>query len=82
MYVKRGVIRRTPCIYCGEKKVEGHHEDYSKPLEVYWVCRPHHVELTQGVIMLPNPRPPYPEQLWKYRRRTLHVEHSPQTVVK
>lgn len=27
--------------FCG-KKGEAHHEDYSKPLEVIWLCREHH----------------------------------------
>lgn len=34
------VIRPTRCGDCGKrhKKVHGHHEDYSKPLAVHWVC--------------------------------------------
>ncbi len=27
---------------CGETKVEAHHDDYSRPLKVIWLCRPHH----------------------------------------
>lgn len=37
-----GLIRRQPCARCGHKRVQGHHEDYSKPLSVIWLCRPHH----------------------------------------
>ena len=43
--VKRGVVERQPCTVCGCEKSEGHHEDYSKPLEVVWLCRVHHVRL-------------------------------------
>ena len=32
-------IFKKPCEYCGsEERVQGHHKDYSKPLEVTWVC--------------------------------------------
>lgn len=38
--VKLGkVIRPSTCSRCQEKaKVQGHHPDYSKPLEVIWLC--------------------------------------------
>jgi ribosomal protein S27AE len=38
--VKRGIIERPEaCSKCGKPgKVEGHHEDYSKPLMVDWLC--------------------------------------------
>ncbi len=32
-----------PCEVCGRKKAEAHHEDYSKPLNVVWLCRIHHI---------------------------------------
>lgn len=41
--VARGVIVKKPC-HCGEVKVEAHHPDYNKPLEVEWYCNPHHRE--------------------------------------
>jgi len=42
--VKNGSVIKYPCVVCGEKKSNGHHEDYSKPLEVVWLCLKHHME--------------------------------------
>lgn len=42
--MRAGKIIRMPCVICGEVKSEAHHEDYSKPLEVIWLCRKHHIE--------------------------------------
>ena len=47
MAVKRGTIIKLPCGICGNSKVEGHHEDYNKPLEVVWLCNKHHRERHQ-----------------------------------
>lgn len=43
--VNRGDIIRQPCGVCGKKKSDGHHPDYSKPYEVMWLCRKHHLKL-------------------------------------
>jgi hypothetical protein len=43
--VKTGKLIKTPCQVCGELKVEGHHPDYSRPLDVVWLCRKHHNEI-------------------------------------
>lgn len=43
-YVKRGQIHKQPCEICGIDKVEAHHDDYDKPLQVRWFCRKHHLE--------------------------------------
>lgn len=40
--VKTGQITKKPCEVCGATKVHGHHPDYSKPLEVQWLCAKHH----------------------------------------
>ena len=37
--VEKGVMVRQPCDRCGAVKVDGHHHDYSKPLDVRWLCR-------------------------------------------
>ena len=39
-----GKLVRQPCETCGELVVEGHHDDYTKPLEVRWLCKKHHNE--------------------------------------
>ncbi len=37
-------VPKKPCGVCGHEKVQAHHEDYSKPLDVNWLCKKHHVE--------------------------------------
>ena len=41
---RSGSVKRMPCEICGSKKSEGHHEDYSKPLDVVWLCSRHHCD--------------------------------------
>ena len=40
----RGKLERQPCWVCGEK-AEAHHPDYDRPLDVVWLCSPHHKEV-------------------------------------
>jgi len=40
--LKDGLLTRQPCRECGDVRAHGHHEDYSKPLEVVWLCQKHH----------------------------------------
>ncbi len=42
--VRDGRLPRKPCEVCGVAKVEAHHTDYRKPLDVKWLCRQHHLE--------------------------------------
>lgn len=43
--VRDGRLIKLPCEDCGEIKSQAHHDDYSKPLEVRWLCRRHHLEI-------------------------------------
>lgn len=40
--VKAGKLKRLPCEKCGTEPTFAHHEDYSKPLKVHWLCRSCH----------------------------------------
>lgn len=42
--LQKGKIKKPEvCTHCKESlKLEAHHEDYTKPLDVLWLCRPCH----------------------------------------
>lgn len=42
--LSKGEMVRKPCEACGTEPAEAHHDDYSKPLAVRWLCRKHHAE--------------------------------------
>jgi len=39
--LRAGKLLRQPCWVCGDK-AHAHHPDYSRPLDVVWLCPPHH----------------------------------------
>lgn len=41
--VRDGRLVRKPCEICG-RTAQAHHDDYSKPLDVRWLCSAHHAE--------------------------------------
>ena len=42
--VAKGLLVKKPCLVCGIKKVQAHHEDYYRPMDVMWFCSKHHSE--------------------------------------
>jgi hypothetical protein len=44
MAKRKGILKKEPCKKCGAIKVQAHHSDYSKPLDVTWLCVPCHRE--------------------------------------
>jgi hypothetical protein len=42
--IRDGRVIRKACEVCDNEDSEGHHEDYSKPLVVVWLCSRHHAD--------------------------------------
>lgn len=47
--VKMGRMTRGPCECCGGGKSDAHHDDYSLPLVVRWLCRSCHLKHHRSV---------------------------------
>jgi hypothetical protein len=45
--IRTGKMNRLPCRVCGSEPAQAHHEDYSKPLDVTFLCKKHHDEIHQ-----------------------------------
>lgn len=66
MAVHRGTLARKPCEQCGEPDAERHHADYSRPLDVTWLCRRCHRALHRAE----QPAPPGKRPCLQCRRPT------------
>lgn len=42
--IRNGSLIKKPCERCGNEKVHAHHEDYSKPIDILWLCAKCHVK--------------------------------------
>ena len=52
--VNKGIVVKKTCVVCGEKEVIAHHEDYSKPYDIIWLCDNHHIAYHEGKMGLHN----------------------------
>lgn len=51
--IRDGRLQRGPCARCGAtSRVQAHHPDYSRPLDVVWLCFNHH-RAAHGVPVYP-----------------------------
>ena len=41
VYLNRGKIKRLPCAVCGDEHVQIHLNDFTKPLDITWLCAFH-----------------------------------------
>lgn len=49
--IRDGRLAKLPCEKCGDTKdVQAHHDDYSRPLDVRWLCFKHHKEVHGQVV--------------------------------
>lgn len=55
--IRDGRLVRQPCEVCGSTKSEAHHDDYSRPLDVRWLCKLHHEEAHHADSLLYSPTP-------------------------
>lgn len=49
--LRSGKLKKQPCWVCGGNAV-AHHPDYDRPLDVVWLCQPHH---KQAHALVPTP---------------------------
>lgn len=48
---KGNLIKAEACVLCNsKKKLEAHHADYSKPLNVVWLCKDCHIKIHRKEI--------------------------------
>lgn len=52
--LRTGGLKRGRCEVCGSFRVEAHHENYTAPLVVTWLCRSHHQQWHAALRKIEN----------------------------
>lgn len=79
--IKNGILKRLPCVVCGtNKKVQAHHENYSRPLDVTWLCAPHHKKRHIELNPTNNARSTLTDAIATRIKRKLWSGHVPMRV--
>lgn len=47
-----GRLIRGACVICQRPNAQAHHDDYSKPFEIHWLCQRHHNEAHKNPAIL------------------------------
>ncbi len=74
--LREGKIDKTPCVVCGNEDVIAHHEDYSRPDDVIWICETHHKAYHDGEIGL------FKNKLWWNPKRLIPRRMRKQNIPK
>jgi len=53
--VRTGALVKEPCEVCEDRDVQAHHDDYTKPEQVRWLC-PHHHRIAHKMLRRDVPR--------------------------
>ncbi len=53
--IRNGSLQKQVCVNCDEIKVQAHHENYNKPLDVTWLCHNHHMQHHYMIERSKNP---------------------------
>jgi ribosomal protein S27AE len=43
--IRDGRLIKQPCVICGAARAHAHHKDYTKPLDVTWLCAKCHTRI-------------------------------------
>jgi ribosomal protein S27AE len=50
--LRNGKLKKQPCAVCGNPIAEAHHDNYSKPLDVRWLCKDCHDDVHAGRLSI------------------------------
>lgn len=67
--IRLGTLLRLPCEVCGAEQSEAHHANYNLPLDVVWLCRPHHRERDKTKVPDTGERQEVRQQTYNCRPR-------------